>query len=222
MSFILALWLLNLALELGPASRFPALVAVLCSLLFIIAGFAMLFLGRLQSESGEGPRYLGRARPSVVFMLIVAIFVANYLAVGMRVDVYPFYSVQMFSGLGSESTVPQKYLVEKYAYEDEGKTTVLDLRKEGSLLFQNSLPWNFGHSASFSTTFHNRAKAENLHFLEKQTGQTLFVIVQEVDLASGEVSLVGGLCAYRDLREEIDQYYGPLRVPRWQSEECHS
>lgn len=219
-AFLGAIISLNFGLEVGPESRSRAFALVILSLLLSLGGL-LVFLFR---EVGATPKFAGRlkvrVKPALAFCLLFSIFVANYFAVGMRTDAYPFYSVKMFHWSGPETQFPQVYYVEKYGYEEEGEVIVVDLRREGSWLYQEFLPWTFGHSASFSSTFHNRTKAQNLEFLKRETGLNLFVVVQQVDLSTGEVSLVEGFCAYDDLRDEIPYYYGPLAIPTWQSEEC--
>jgi hypothetical protein len=211
---------LNFALELGPQFPVRAFALVILSLFFTLAGLWVFLFWASGGSARLSVTPQHGIKQTLAVLLLFAIFVLNYLAVGMRMDVYPFYSVRMFNWLGPETEFPQRYYVEKYGYEDKGRVKVVDLRREGSWLYQDFLPWTFGHSASFSSTFHNRAKTENLGFLERETELDLFVVVQKVDLSTGEVSLVEEFCAYHDLRDEIPHYYGPLAVPAWQSEEC--
>ena len=219
-SLLAGIIFLYLALEFGSEHRIKAMTAVIFSLLFVLGGLLVVSSSRLRNPDF---RFFGsKPKPRVIitFSVLLSIFVANYFAVGMRHDAYPFYSVRMFNWLGPEREFPQTYFIEKYGHQDDGQVRILDLRREGSLLFQEFLPWTFGHSASFSSTFHNRGKAQNLDFLERETGLSLFVVVQKVDLSTGQVTLVDGLCAYRELSDTIAYYYGPLAVPSWQSKEC--
>ena len=201
---------------------FSKLVTVLGSLLLFLLGLLLLILVRLKSVPSALPSSLIRAKSLFAFSLISIIFVCNYLSVGMRIDRYPFYSVSMFNWNGPDTIFPQTYYVEKYAFTDEETITVLDLRREASLMFMDFMPWNFGHTASFSTTFHNRSKEENIKYLERITGRQLFVIIEKVNLATGEIIPIDGLCQYKDLQPEIAYYYGHLFVPKWQEEECEN
>jgi hypothetical protein len=200
---------------------FSKLVTVLGSLLLFLSGLLLLILVRLKSVPKALPS-LNLYKNHFAFSLISIIFVFNYLSVGMRIDLYPFYSVSMFNWNGPDTVFPQTFYVEKYAFTDEETITVLDLRREASLIFMDFMPWNFGHTASFSTTFHNRSKEENLKYLERMTGRQLFVIIEKVDLATGEIIPIDGLCQYKDLQPEITYYYGHLFVPKWQEEECEN
>jgi hypothetical protein len=126
----------------------------------------------------------------------------------------------MFNWMGSSSHFPSTYFMETYAYLEENLITPVDLRLEGDLFQNQLLPWNFGHTASFSTTFHNRSKQENHRYLELKTGKKLFVVAREVNLGTGTVSLVNDFCGYKKYSKQVVHYYGELWIPDWQKKEC--
>ena len=95
-SFFAGIVFLNLALEYGSENRIKATMAVTTSLLFMLVGLLVVLSSRLRNLGFLSVCRKPRVRTVVTFSLLLSIFVANYVAVGMRSDAYPFYSVQMF------------------------------------------------------------------------------------------------------------------------------
>ena len=211
-----AAFLFALASEPSIINRGLSVLAVLGSLgLAVLA--ALLWL---KNSARNGKKIFLEHIPKSATFFLVSVFIVNFLAVGLRFDLYPFYSVSMFNWIGSKSDFPSTYVMESYAYLEDDQIVPINLRLEGSLFENKILPWNFLHTASFSASFHNRTKQENHRYLELQTGKKLFVVAREVDLRTGQVSLVDDFCGYQRYSLRVVHYYGELYIPDWQKREC--
>jgi hypothetical protein len=155
---------------------------------------------------------------------VIIVFMGNLVSIGIGKPSYPFYDVGMFRW-SKEFSNPSKILYRtKYYYWKDSKAKVLDLRREGFVLLSEHFGWGYSHEFTFSANYHNKGQKENFDFIlskVKSLGiDTLWVGVQTVNYASGEVKFDPDICNAIEINNSKEIYYGPIYMPHYQINKC--
>lgn len=216
-----ALMLLDLAFHVA-RGRF--LLTFLAVTAFSVA-LAPTLLKRGSGRPAAGERLVDAARriPRAVVAISAVAIVGNSASVLSRTDVYPFYSVSMFAWVTPAQDLPPVIEVEKYATLGGRIPTILELRREGSLVLPGVLGPRYGHLFTFSATFHNPSERGTFELLQslvsRAAGGDLWVVVQTHDFRTGETTTSPDLCAYRRaMRVNLSRLY----VPPYQRALCET
>ncbi|RMB57440.1 hypothetical protein EAX61_11885 [Dokdonia sinensis] len=164
--------------------------------------------------------------PNNVKLIIIIVFVGNFICVLLGKTVYPFSNVGMFSNrsyFDSDSKSKIIYRL-KYYYFEENKPKILDVRKEGFYFLSDKLGLGYTHEYTFSTTFHNKGKKENFDYLLNSLVDaqidTLWVGVQSVNFETRKVTFNPDICDAITLNTD-ERYYGKVYIPNYQIQKCY-
>jgi hypothetical protein len=165
--------------------------------------------------------------PNSAKIIIIVIFIGNFISIGLAKSYYPFYEVGMFRW-SSKFSNPEKivYKPKYYYYLKKGEVKILDLRKESIYLFSEHLGWGYTHEFTFASTYHNKRQKENFEFIAQKMKErdidTLWVGVHSVDYSTGEVKFDPNICNAIEINENIKIHYGPIYIPEYQKLKCEN
>jgi hypothetical protein len=169
-------------------------------------------------------KFLALSIPRGAKIAIIVVFIGNLISIGIAKPRFPFYDVGMFRW-STKFSNPDKILYSlKYYYWKDGSARIFDIRKESILLFAENLGWGYSHEFTFSAAYHNKGQVNNFLYLAelmKERGiDTLWVGVQSVNYATGDVMFDTDICNAIELNQTKNIHYGPIYIPGYQIKQC--
>jgi hypothetical protein len=196
----------------------------------IVLVFLVVFILKSWKQKALVYRIVDKVRlleiPKKAKLVILLVFIGNFVSIGLGTSRYPFYDVGMFRWTIIFKDEPKIVYKPKYYYYDKvGKVKVLDLRKEGFLLLAEHFGWlGYNHEFTFSSTFHNKGQKENYEFiakeLKKEKVDTLWVGIHWVNYETGEVGFDPDICNAIEINSTKEIHYGPIYIPEYQLDKC--
>lgn len=169
-------------------------------------------------------QFMGLQIPRGAKTAIIVVLIGNFIAIGFAKPNYPFYDVGMFRWSSTFTNEDKIMHVPKYFYKQDGKTTIIELRKESVTALAPHLGWGYNHEFTFATTFHNKGQQENFEYLSnlfKEKGiDTLWVGIHTIDYQTQKIIFSDNLCDAIQINNTEKLHYGKIYIPEYQFNKC--